>query len=346
MIVETLLFIVGLVLLVKGSDFFVESAATMAKKLGVTEFIIGLTVVALGTSIPELASSITAAVKGAGGIAIGNVVGSNIANIALIVGVAAVIRTIKISKEMLKRDGYIMVFATVLLIAVMLNSSINRAEGILFLVFYFAYIIFLFEIDIKSKKQYHFGEFLDYFYKFRYLTTIKSQLMKGISRNKKMQKKKYQEMFREGLEKDVLMLMISGAALIYGAKYLVESAIFFAKTFNIPESLIAISLIAIGTSLPELMVTITATRKGQGSIALGNVIGSNITNIFLVIGASATISPFTFLFDGIGFSTVIMMMVSVALLGFMNYRWKIDKYEGVILLVSYAIFITALFYYV
>ena len=170
MVLENILFFaLGLILLVKGSDFLVKSAATLAKKLGVSEFIIGVTLVSLGTSIPELALAIIASIKQQSGLIIGNIVGANIANIGLITGVAATIAIIKTKKEMLKRDGYIMLFAAIIFYIFILNGLISRIEAILLLLLYSAYILFLYEVESKFKAKYHFKEFIDYFFKLKYL---------------------------------------------------------------------------------------------------------------------------------------------------------------------------------
>ena len=289
MIINILIFIAGLILLVKGSDFFVKSAASIAEKLGVSEFVIGLTLVALGTSIPELASSVIASLKNQSGIVIGNVVGSNIANIGLIIGVAATIAVIKTKEDMLKRDGYIMLFAALLFYVFALNSNISKLESIIFIILYFAYILFLIELKPELGEKYHFNEFIKYFFKFQYIFTIKDRLMSKANKENKItrkQKTEIKQLFKEALIKDLLISAIAGAAVVFGAKYLVQEAVFFAKILNIPQTFIGISIIALGTSLPELSVSISAARKGYGNIAIGNVIGSNIANIFLVIGIS------------------------------------------------------------
>src|SRR3989338_3497352 len=162
-IAEVLLFALGLILLVKGSDFFVKAAASIAKKLGVSGFVIGLTLVAVGTSIPEFAASIAASVKHESGLIMGNIVGSNIANIGLILGIVASFSVLKARKEMLERDGYIMIFAALLFLFFIIDQSVSRLEAIIFLLFYLAYVFFLFGIRAKGGGKYYFGEFINYF---------------------------------------------------------------------------------------------------------------------------------------------------------------------------------------
>ena len=184
---NTLFFVIGLVLLVKGSDFFVKSAATIAKKLGVSEFVIGLTLVAVGTSIPELVSSVAASMKHQSGIVMGNFVGSNIANIGLIIGLAAAIAIIKTNEEMLKRDGYIMLFAALSFYFFILDKNISIIETIIFLLLYFVYIMFLFEEKPKFKGKYHFREFIRYFFEFKYIAAAGNRI---ISYQKEVKNKK------------------------------------------------------------------------------------------------------------------------------------------------------------
>ena len=349
---EIILFLVGLVLLVLGAEYFIKSSASIAKKLGISEFIIGLTLVALGTSIPELASSIVAALANASGIIIGNVVGSNIANIGLIVGIAATIALIKTKKEMIWRDGLIMIFASVLFYIFMLNGSISKIEAGILLLLYIAYMAFLIE-EQPEFEEYHFGHFLRYFLEFRYLNTIKSKLFAPFipKKNDHRKNKKYspemtkkeKELFRKGLIKDILITILSGAAVVFGAKYLVQEAIFFANLFNVPDTLIGLSLIAVGTSLPELFVSVSAAFKGYGNIAVGNIIGSNIANIFLIIGVSGLIRSIEIIKGTLYYTAPFMIFMSILLLVFIRSQWKIRRIEGTIFLVLYAVFMTLMF---
>jgi cation:H+ antiporter len=347
--VEIILFIVGLVFLVKGADYFIKSAASIAKKLGVSEFIIGL-LVALGTSIPELASSVAAALRNASGIIIGNVVGSNIANIGLIIGIAATIALIKTKKAMIWRDGLIMLFASGLFYIFMVNYSISRIEAGILLLLYIAYMAFLIEEQPKFE-EYHFGHFLRYFFRFRYIMTIRSKFLSPFKPKKdhrkkakiaSEQKRKEKELFKAGLIKDFLITFLSGAAIVFGAKYLVQEAIFFANLLNIPENIIGLSLIAIGTSLPELFVSVSAALKGYGNIAVGNIIGSNIANIFLIIGVSGLITPISIIKSTLLYTAPFMIFMSILLLYFIRSQWKIRRIEGAIFLVLYAVFMTLL----
>jgi cation:H+ antiporter len=339
MIAENLLiFILGLVLLVKGSDYFVKSASTIAEKLGVSEFIIGLTLVAVGTSIPELASSIAASLQQASGIVVGNVVGSNIVNIGLIVGLAAIISPMKTEIEMLRRDGYIMLFAAVLFFVFALNGVLSILESAIFVLVFIAYVFFLFEEAEKYEGKLHFKEFVIYFFKFEYIVSARQKfncIRNGNSKGENCPS-------REGFAKDILILLISCAAIIIGANLFVEESILFAELLGVPEAIIGTTLVAFGTSLPELVVTLSAAKQGFGSIALGNIIGSNIANVLLILGLSGLIFPVAIEQISLFFTTPVMILISVILLLFISTDWEIKRWEGVALTAFYAAFLIVL----
>ncbi|NPE27513.1 calcium/sodium antiporter [Methanococcoides sp. SA1] len=341
MLLNVFTLLIGLILLVKGSDFFVSSASAIAKKLGVSEFMIGLTLVAIGTSIPELASSIAASLSHSSGIVIGNVVGSNVANIALIVGCAAIISVVKTDSDMLKRDGYIMLFASILFFLLAFDMQLSRVEAVILVLFYVAYVFFLFEDKSKYENKSYLREFISYFVKFKYVGSMNQRIRAGINNHKsgngQGNKKELGDIY-----KHLLILAFSGAAVIFGASYFVESAIFFAEFFQLPQTFIGVTLVAVGTSLPELMVTISAARKGYGNIAIGNVIGSNITNIFLVLGISAFVFPLEVSVLSMMFTIPFMIIISVILLWFINTHWEIRRIEGIALILLYVIFLSLL----
>lgn len=339
MIAENLLILLlGLVLLVKGSDYFVKSASAIAEKLGVSEFVIGLTLVAVGTSIPELASSIAASLQHASGIVIGNVVGSNIANIGLVVGLAAVISPVKTEIEMLRRDGYVMLFASVLFFVFILNRELSILEAAFFILVFIAYVFFLFEEAEKYDGKLHFKEFLIYFFKCKYISSAREKI--NCIKNGNANGENCQS--REGFTKDILTLVLSCGAVIIGAKYFVGKSIFFAELLGVPETIIGTTLVAVGTSLPELVVTLSAAKQGLGDIALGNVIGSNIANIFLILGFSGLIYPVAIEQISLLFTTPAMILISIILLVFISTDWEIKRWEGMTLVAFYASFLIVL----
>lgn len=344
-LVDVLLFALGLALLVKGSDYFVKAAAAIADKVGVSEFVIGLTVVAVGTSIPELASSALASFKQESDLVLGNVVGSNIANIGLVIGLTAIAAAIITRKEMLKRDGYIMLFAALIFAAFVLNGVISRLEGALFLLLYLAYSLFLFEAK-PEKEDGYFQEFIRYFLRFKYLKTLQAKVRDSMTSSKAMtaEERAQQRRDRGQLATQTLILLVSGCALVIGANFLVEEAIFFSELFKISRTVIGVTLVAVGTSLPELAVTFSAARQGYGNIAVGNVLGSNIANILLVAGVAALIFPLAVIRATILYNTPFMIAISILLLIFIKTEWKITRREGIVFLLVYTLFLCVLFY--
>lgn len=413
-LVDILIFVGGLLLLVKGADLFVMSSSWIAERFGVSEFIIGLTLVSIGTSVPELASALTASLEHASGIVIGDVLGSNIANIGLIVSTAALLSNVRTEELMLRRDGYIMLFSLFLFLLSILDFRISRLEALIFLLFYFVYLLFLLDKVKKHEEDIYFEDFMNYFFKFEYIFDLKARIETGIQgriegkRKEKIAKKHSEETERKNrtegeigaknkttneirnekkseirnevknrieikketeienkketeienkkeieseiknpsensLLKELIKLIVSGIAIIVGAKYFIEQSIFFALLLEIPETLIGISLVAIGTSLPELMVTISAARSGYASIALGNVIGSNITNTLLILGCSGLVNPLTVTKISIYYITPFMLFINLLLLLFIRTGWRIKRTEGVILLLLYCGFMFSIF---
>ncbi|WP_011307224.1 calcium/sodium antiporter [Methanosarcina barkeri] len=391
-VINILIFLGGLLLLVKGSDLFVLTSSRIARRFGVSEFVIGLTLVSVGTSVPELASSLTASFQQASGIVIGNILGSNIANIGLIASTAALLTNIKTEEVMLRRDGYIMLFASFLLFFFMLDFKISRLEALIFILFYLAYLLFLLDKVKRHEEEIYFKDFMIYFFKFEYLFDLKSriklQVQEREKRNqnfeetkkstqitgKRTQKKNESEseiemrtknesitelgtksktdpeyedidvevteenLYETSLLIEFFKLIASGAAIIIGAKYFVEQAVFFALLLEVPETLIGISLVAVGTSVPELMVTISAARSDYAGIALGNVIGSNIANILLILGCSGLVHPITVTGLSIYYIAPFMLIMSLLLILFIRTGWRVKKFEGLILILLYLSF--------
>lgn len=341
------LFIVGFLLLIKGANFFIEASSRLAKKFGVSEFIIGLTLTAIGTSIPELASSISASLKNYSGLIIGNVVGSNIANIGLVIGISAFLLPIKTKEKMFARDGFILIFSTILFLLFSLDNQITRVEAIALIVVYLFYILFLIKTDNKNENKYTFHDFLHYVFDFQYIASIKSRFLKS-ALDKNPNKRTHDEnniinSFRIGVVKDISIVVLSGIAIIFGAKYLVTESIWLANLLSIPQNLIGLSIVAIGTSLPELTVSIAAAKKGQSNFVMGNVVGSNIANILLVVGVSGIISPIQVTETSVIFTLPILLFFSLFLLFSIKSNWKIEKRKGLMLIGLYILFLTLAF---
>lgn len=300
MVLQIFILLVGFLLLVKGADWFVEGAAGIAKKLGIPQLVIGLTIVAMGTSMPEAAVSITAALQGNAGITIGNIVGSNILNILIILGVTALITNVAIQKSTLYYEiPYMLIITVVLMIFGITGVEITFAEGIIFWILFIVFLGYLFVMSKKGGSQEDAG-------------------VKDIP-----------------VWKCILFMVIGGVMVVKGSDFAVSGASEIARFFGMSERFIGLTIVAFGTSLPELVTSVTAAKKGNAGIAIGNIVGSNIFNILFVIGTTALICtvPFEskFIID-----TVIAIVSGVVLwLGTIKYR-ELRKPCGIVMLLGYA----------
>ena len=300
MVLHVLLLTVGFVFLVKGADWFVEGAAGIAKKLGIPQLVIGLTIVAMGTSMPEAAVSITSALSGSAGISIGNVVGSNILNILIILGITAVLTNVRIQKTTFRYEIPFMIGITIILMAFgITGNQITFLEGILFWLLFLIFLGYLFVISKKGSVQ------------------------------------DEEEIKELPLWKGVLGIIIGGILVVKGSDFAVEGATEIARYFGMSERFIGLTIVAFGTSLPELVTSVTAARRGNADIAIGNIVGSNIFNILFVIGTTALICnvPFDqkFVID-----TIVAIFSGVLLwAGTIRYK-ELRKNCGIVMLLCYA----------
>lgn len=311
-VIPVLYLIVGFVLLVKGADFFVEGASSIAKRMHIPTIVIGLTIVAFGTSAPELAVSLSAAIKGSNDIAIGNVVGSNIFNLLVVIGVSAMISPLTVKRSMIKKDYPLSIFAAVLLGVLCLDSvlfhaketTLGRMDGVILLV------CFVF---------------------FMYIT-----VREGL-RGRKDAKKEHEDEVENmsfPIGKSIVLLVVGLAGIVFGGDLSVEGAKEIARAFGLSEALIGLTIVAIGTSLPELVTSIVAAKKGESDIALGNVVGSNLFNIFFILGCSATILPMhvsgTYIYD-------IGLLIIVSVLAFIPIAKskKVGRVMGGVMTLAY-----------
>lgn len=307
-----IIFIVAIAVLVKSSDYFVESIAKIAKLLGVSEFIIGLSVVAIGTSLPELITSLIAAGIGNTELVVGNIVGSNIANIGLILGISAVVLTLHITARMYAEDISILAVVTLVFFFFGLDGVVSRLEGIILLFFFLLYLIYLFKFKKLPKKE-------------------EAAIEKG---GFKLQSKLNKATFKE-----LTIAALSLVGLIYSAKFVVSSSTDIAVALGVPLNVIAVTMIALGTSLPELVVAISTLKKGLNDLLIGNVLGSNIINILLIGGLGAIIQPLTVNFYSVLISLPALILIMSMLMFFMRTKHQLVKYEGIILIAFYVIFI-------
>lgn len=314
-----LLLIAGLVLILMGANWLVDGASSIAKKTGMSEFIIGLTIVGIGTSTPEMVVSFISSFQGQTDMAIGNVVGSNIFNTLVILGITALLCPLAITKESLKRDLPLNIAVTVLLILLGLKgtifgvgtNSLTRIDGLIMLLILALY----FRLLLKKPKD----------------GVIETEA-NGEST----------KVFSTG--KSIIFILMGLAGLVLGGKLFVNSATEIAKFFNMSEKFIALTIMAAGTSLPELATSVVAALKGRGQMAMGNVLGSNISNILLILGASAVINPLSFSTMGpIDLGVVLVAAVFMLTSAYTFKKNTLDRFEAVILLLIEAGYMTWLF---
>jgi len=305
MLIEILYIVGALVVLYFGAEWLVKGASSVAERLGVSPLVVGLTVVAFGTSTPELIVSTQAALDGLGGISIGNVIGSNISNIGLILGISALIYPLKAQMQLIRFDAPVMILAALLFLVLFLDQRIGRIEGVVFVAGIVAYTVFN---VIKSRKE-HQKKVLKEF----------DEAMPKISRHWAI---------------DVLFIVAGFAALIIGSEFLVDNAVGLARQLGLSEAVIGLTIVAIGTSMPELATSVVAAIKKQPDIAIGNVIGSNIFNILGILGITAFIKPISppdiNLTD-----SLVMIVMSLLLLPFIRSGFTLRRWEGALLLVLY-----------
>lgn len=305
--------VVGFVLLIKGADLFVEGSSSVAKIFKVPTVIIGLTIVAMGTSAPETSVSISAALQGANDIAVSNVVGSNFFNLLVVVGVCALLQPINITKSLIKRDYPYSIFATVLILAFLViglfvsgQPQLTRIDGIILLAAFVFYLVILIRFTLISIATGH--------------------------------KVDVEEVKTRSLPVSIIFIVIGLAGVIYGGDFVVNSATAIAKTFGMSNTLIGLTIVAIGTSLPELVTSIVAAKKGEADLALGNVIGSNIFNLLLVLGISSTVHTIKVEFDSI-IDTSLLLIVNVVVLAIvLKKKSSIGKGVGVFMILMYVVY--------
>lgn len=325
MLLSLIELIIGMGLLLKAADIFIEASVRIAEKLRISEFVIGLTLVSVGTSLPELAASGLASYSGNPGLAVGNVVGSNITNIGLILGLSALVSRVKGNEDILKRDGSIMIFASVLAYAFLIDGLVSRGEGFFLFLFFVAYMVFLFE---EPPHYYGLRAFIIYFFKLEYIKSIskKNLVTKGTA-----------EKGKEHM-KDLGLVAIGLVGVVLGADLTVKGAVGVASTLGISETIIGLSIISFGTSLPELAVSFSAAKKKRSGILIGNILGSNISNIFLILGISAMIAPLPVSGLTIYYSIPVMLFISALLIYFLKTNWELRRKEGVTLFNIYILF--------
>lgn len=302
---EYLLLVVGFLLLIKGADLFVDGSSSLAKTLKIPSVIIGLTIVAMGTSAPEASVSINAALAGNNDIALSNVVGSNIFNTLIVVGVCAAMMSFKVNKDILKRDLPINLGVSILLTLMILDGKLSRLEGFILLAGMIGYIIMMIISALKNR--------------------LEEEDIKTLP-----------------LPKSLLFIVVGLAAVIFGGDMVVDKASIIASSLGLSQNFIGLTIVAVGTSLPELVTSIVATRKGQSALALGNAVGSNIFNILFILGMSTVVSPLNVLGESI-LDACVMIGVALLMLVFSKTNKTMGKKEGWICIILYIMYTVFLF---
>lgn len=319
---DYILLIIGFVLLIKGADFFVDGSSSVAKILKVPTIIIGLTVVAFGTSMPELSVSVTAALRGSNDLAVSNVLGSNIFNLLVVLGCCALVKPVAAKWSLLKKEFPFSILITVILLLVDSDFSImkildgnqgfvlGRWAGLLFLILFVLYIY----------------------------ATVKSAL-RSRAEAKDMEEEEYKTM---SPLKSGIYIVIGLIGIVWGGNLVVDSASNIALTFGWSQTFIGLTIVALGTSLPELVTSVVAARKGENDLAVGNVVGSNIFNILLILGVSSFITPITLDVTAV-YDTIILILASIIVYVSAISKREIQRKEGILFLVCYFAFFLYVF---
>lgn len=303
MILQFVLLVVGFVMLIKGADWFVEGASKVADRFGIPQIVIGLTIVAMGTSLPEAAVSISAALKGSADITIGNVVGSNIMNVLVILGLTSVIRAIAVKKNTIRYEmPFTIAITAILAVMGLMDNQVGRMEGGIlwvFMILYLAYLVWVSKTD-------------------------KDAIEEAAKADEK-----------ESILKMLVMILIGAGMIVWGSDITVDAATAIAKSFGMSERLVGLTIVAFGTSLPELVTSCTAAIKGKADIAVGNIVGSNIFNILFVVGTTALITPVpysaNFMIDSIvAVAAMILLLVCVI------PKRQLGRVGGILMLLGYA----------
>lgn len=321
MLTEIIMIILGFIFLVKGADLLVKSATSIAKKFGLSEILIGLTIVALGTSLPEVFITITSAIDGHSDLIIGNAIGSCICNFLFVIGLSSLIRPVKFQKRIIRVHLPIGIFVMLLLLFLGNTEklgeaqTITRGQGVVLLLCTLAYILYTIYEEKKAKDK-EFDE--------KMIKDVKSKENSSITR--------------------IIIYMVLGIlGLKFGSDFVVDNAIIIAENFGLSERFIGMTIVAIGTALPEIITGIISAKRGEADLLLGNITGSNILNLCLLIGLGAVINPLTFATDFNG-SLLILIFVTIFLqiITTINKRNELDRKSGVLLILVYAIYICSM----
>lgn len=309
MIVSIFLIVLGFVLLIKGADFLVDGASNLAKKFHIPEIIIGLTIVSIGTSMPELFVSVTSSINGHSDMAMGNAIGSNVCNLLLILGLSAVIKPVVFQKQTKIIEIPMSVLLTIIFMIICnTNGKISRVESCILIVLFIIFILYTIYMAKKEK-------------------TEEREESKNISSIR-----------------SIVNIIIGVLALKFGGSFAVDNAVIVAKHLNISEQIISLTILAVGTSLPELVTSVRAAIKGNSDIAIGNIIGSNIFNMLLIIGVASIINPITYNYlYNLDITVLLVAMFALAIFSIVPPKNEMNRINGIIYLIMYVIYVLIMF---
>lgn len=311
-LIALLLLVIGFILLIKGADFFVDGSSSVAKRLRVPSMIIGLTIVAMGTSLPECAVSVTASLSNNNALAVSNVVGSNIFNLMVVCGVCTLFVPLAVSVDTLKKEFPFSIICAILLVIMgKIGMLLGRVDGIIFLVLFAAYLGWMIKSALSARNS---------------------------ALNKELEDEVDEEIKVLPVWQCIIYIIGGAVAIKFGGDFVVDGASTIASSMGLSQNLIGLTIVALGTSLPELVTSIVAAKKNEVDMALGNVIGSNIFNILLVLGVAGAISPVIFITENI-MDIIILIVMSVVVWAFAWSKKKLVRWQGVAMLASYVIYL-------
>ena len=299
LLIQVVLLALGFVMLVKGADWFVDGSSAVARRFGIPQLVIGLTIVAMGTSAPEAAVSITAALQGNAEITIGNIVGSNILNILIILGLSSLLCNLAVAKSTIRIENPFMIFITLALLVLGLDGTISRLDALILVALFIVYLSYLLWMAKKGHEEVE------------------------------------EEAKQRSLLMDLLFTVIGLVLIVFGSNVTVDAATELALIFGVSERFIGLTIVALGTSLPELFTSVVAARKGNADIAIGNIVGSNVFNILFVVGLSGLIIPVPFA-AGFVIDTLVAIGAAVMLAIMCAVRGKLVRWHGAVMVASYA----------
>ena len=315
---SAVILVIGFVLLIKGADYFVEGSSSVAKKFKVPSLIIGMTIVAMGTSLPELAVSVTASMAGNNTLAVSNVAGSNIFNLMFVIGVCSILTPIMVQKATVVRDIPLSLGCALFLLVLGISGlgdktgmTLGHADGVIFLIVFAGYIFTMVRSAMKARAA---GQKVE---------------IEGVEECDNMKELSY--------GKSILFLIVGAAAIAFGGDLTVDTASRIAIELGMSQTLVGLTIVSIGTSLPELVTSVVAARKNEVDMAVGNAVGSNIFNILMVLGISSAISPVALIRENI-IDIVLLMVFSIMVWIFAGTRKKIERKEGIIMVVVYLVY--------